>query len=369
MTRRLYVGAHARPQRDHPEDIAFGIYGFEAERGALTGGGLTRTPQPGWIAAHPNGRVLYACNEVREFAGAPGGGVSAFAIDGETGELILLGSQATPALPCHCEVTADGRFLVVATFGGGSVHLFPLASDGAIGPEADAHRHHGSSVHPRRQSEPHAHAAALDPAGRFVLVPDLGIDQVVVYALDAERGKLTPRPERNVRLPPGSGPRHIAFSADGRFAYLMNEMSADITVFAYDGATGALEALQVLDLLPSGFAGHRSGAAIAVHPSGRFIHATTRSHGSSGEPPLRGLDSLVWAPIDSATGRLGPLGRVASGGEIPRSFAFGETGDYLFVGHQRSGTVVTFRIDPRTGAPQASGEVVRSPVPVCMSLV
>ena len=364
----LYVGTHRRAHKADPADIAFGIYVFAKAPGdvGMNFIHMTPTPQPGWIAPHPSGKFIYVVNETTDFEAAPGGGVSAFSVAPGTGALTPLNVARTPALPCHCEVDAMGQFLLVATFGGGSVHLFRIAAAGRIGAQLDSHQHTGSSVHPRRQTRPHAHAVTLDPANRFVLVPDLGADQIVVYELDRAAGRLVAQPSRNVRVAPGSGPRHITFEAGGRFAYLMNEMTATITAFAYDPAHGALRELQSVDLLPSGFAGLRSGAELAIHPAGRFLYATTRSHGSSGEPPMRGLDSLLWFEIDPQSGFLQPRGSVSSGGEIPRSFAFDRSGDHLFVGHQCSGTVVAFRIDRQTGAPSPTGDVTETPVPVCL---
>jgi 6-phosphogluconolactonase len=325
---------------------------------------LTETPQPGWIVAHPHGRHLYACNEVHAIDGAPGGAVSAFELDERTGAPKLLNYRPTPALPCHCAVDATGRLLLVASFVGGSVHLFRLLPDGRIGPEVDRHRHTGSSIHPRRQREPHAHAVVIDPANRFVLVPDLGADRVVVYQIDHTASRLIPRPEQDVRLPPGSGPRHLAFDAAGRRAYLMNEMSASVTVFDYDGEFGALREIQTLDLMPEGFSGFRSGAAIGIHPGG-YLYATTRSHTSSGEPPVRGLDSMVCCEIE-AGGGLRLLSRRPSGGEIPRSLALVGAGSYLLVAHQCSGNVVAFDLSREPASPQPLGEVLATPVPVCL---
>jgi len=366
----LYIGTHRRAHRTDPEDVAFGLYAFAAVPGAtpnptLKQVALIRTPQPGWVVAHPHGRYLYACNEVHAIDGLPGGAISAFELDARTGEPRPLNSRPTPALPCHCAVDATGRFLLVASFTGGSVHLFPLTKDGQIGPEADCHRHSGSSIHPRRQQSPHAHAVAIDPANRFVLVPDLGTDRVLVYQIDHTAGRLIPRPERETRLPPGSGPRHLVFDPSGRHAYLMNEMSAEITVFDYDSGLGALSAVQTLDLMPEGFSGLRSGAAIGVHPAGGHLYATTRSHTSSGEAPLRGLDSLVWCEINARDGRLTLRSRTSSGGEIPRSFAFVHAGRQLLVAHQCSGTVMAFDIGD-SGSPQPQGQVLRTPVPVCV---
>ncbi len=367
----LYIGTHRRAHRTDASDIAFGIYAFRSESPdkRLRALGMVETPQPGWIAAHPDGRFLYAVNEVGRPGSTEQAGVSAFAIDSDSGALTPLNSQPTSPLPCHCEVDASGRYLLVATFGGGTVELFPLMPDGYIGPATDIHRHSGSSVHPNRQTQPHPHAASLDPANRFVLVPDLGTDQIIVYELDQITGKLISRPERSVSVAPGSGPRHVAFDPHARFVYLMNEISATITVFAYDNTLGALRELQTVDLLPVGFSGLRSGAEIGIHPTGKFLYATTRSHTSSGEPSVRGLDSLVWFKIDEADGLLQLQGRTPSGGEIPRSFAFDNHGDHLYVGHQCSGTVVTFRIESQTGTPIATGEIVTTPVPVCLRFI
>jgi 6-phosphogluconolactonase len=365
----IFVGTHRRAHRADPVDVAFGIYAFRSGRGGLIALGMTATPQPGWITMHPGGRFLYAANEVGTFEGTAGGGVSAFAVDLKSGALRALNCRPTSALPCHCEVDASGRYLLVATHGGGAVHLFPIGADGRIGAEADRHQHIGSSVDPRRQAQPHAHAVGIDPANRFVLVPDLGIDQVVAYELALGSGKLIPRPECNVRLPPGSGPRHLVFDPHGRFVYLMNELSASITAFAYDHRRGNLREIQTAHLLPRDFPGLRSGAELGIDPTGRFLYATTRSHGSSGEPPVRGLDSLVWFKIDAQSGALSPRGSVPSGGEIPRSFTFDGKGRSILVAHQYSGSLVPFRIDPDTGAPQPVGEITMTPVPVSLRFV
>jgi 6-phosphogluconolactonase len=365
----LYVGTHRRAHRDDPVDIAFGLYVFRrlGPHGRWEPLDMVETPQPGWIAVHPSGRFLYAVNEVSVYEGANGGGVTAFEVEPGTGRLRRLNSRQTLPLPCHCAIDATGRFLLAATYGGGSVHLFPVAPDGSLGPESDCHGHQGSSVHPRRQTQPHPHAVVLDHRNRFVLVPDLGTDQIRVYEFQADRARLKPVPERTLSLPPGSGPRHLVFGVTGRFAYLINEMSATIMTLSYDPATGGLHILQTTDLLPTGFAGLRSGAAIVVHPNGRTLYATTRSHGSSGEPPVRGLDQLLWFDINPTEGTLQPCGRIPGGGEVPRSFALDSHGETLLVGHQCSGTVVEFRIEAETGDPIAD-QAFDTPVPVCLCL-
>ncbi|MBC2665875.1 lactonase family protein [Novosphingobium flavum] len=359
----LYVGTHRKAHHADPETIAHGIYRFARTGQGLEPRGCTPTAQPGWICESRDGRTLYAVNEVRELDGHPGGAVSAFA-RGEDGDLTLLNSAALPPMPCHCEVDESGALLLVATFGGGSVHLFELAPDGSIGAERDCHVHAGSSAHPKRQTSPHAHAVAIAPGGRFVLVPDLGTDRLEVYRLDTAAARLVPEPALSLQLPPLSGPRHVAFGKGT--AYLINEMAARIDAFAWDGETGLLTPLGSTALLPDDFAGLRSGGAIALHPTLPFLYATTRSHGSSGLPSEPGLDQLCWCRIDPVSGALTLAGCVPSGGGIPRAFAFDPENGDLVVGHQCSGTLVRFRIDPATGTPGQLGDGLATPVPVCL---
>ena len=366
-SRFLYAGTFAGGSG--PATPPPGICTLRVGRGgALSLIGMTAAPQAGWLALHPAHRFLYAVHEVREFAGRPGGAVSAFAVGRATGRLTLLNSTATAGrLPCHCTVDKTGRYLLVATHMDGTVELFRIEADGRLGPVLAVHRRAGSSVHPRRQASPHAHSVTLDPAGRFALVADLGTDQVAVYELDAERGTLTARPGRDVPVAPGSGPRHLAFHPGGRFAYLLSELAATVTSFAYEPADGRLRAVQTVSTLPSGFTGHRAAAEVAVHPSGRFLFASNRSYGSSGEPPARGEDSVAWFEIDQASGRLTPRGRVRTGGDTPRSFAIDPAGQLLYAASQRGGHLEAYLIDQRTGALSRTGPAAGVPAqPVCV---
>ncbi len=364
----LFVGTHRRAHRADAEDCAFGIYSFQSDHGSIwEPSGLAETPQPGWLAIHPQHNWIYAVNEVRQIDGCDGGAITSFSLDREKGMLRAINTLPLPPMPCHCVVEASGQFLLVATFGGGSVHLIRLGEEGSLLEECDRHDHSGSSLHPQRQLSPHAHAVVLSPDNRFVLVPDLGIDKVVVYELDQPNGRLKPRADLTLTMPPLSGPRHAVFSPDARHVYLINEMSAQVVVLGWDEATGVLTPKQTTELLPEHFYGLKSGGAIEVHPNGQFLYATTRSHGSSGLPDAPGLDQLVWFAIDPADGAITLGGRMPSGGGIPRSMALTPDARGLLIGHQCSGRVTKFALsDGIPGRPEIAFEV---PVPVCLLFV
>ena len=204
--------------------------------------------------------------------------------------------------------------------------LFQAASS-----QVDLVQHEGSSVNPARQEAPHPHSIVLDPAHAFAVVPDLGIDKVMIYRFDRTKGTLTLN--ESVSVQPGAGPRHFAFHPQGRYAYLINELDATMTVFAYDPARGALTALQTLDVQPDGVDAPRSGADIHVTPSGAFVYGS-----------LRGPDSLVRLAVDAATGQLTQRGHTSTQGQTPRNFAIDPSGTFVLAANQDSHTVVTFRI-------------------------
>jgi 6-phosphogluconolactonase len=189
-------------------------------------------------------------------------------------------------------------------------------------------------------------------------VADLGLDKVLVYKLDANRGKLTPNDEPWVRVKAGAGPRHFDFHPNGVFAYVINELDSTLTAFAYDAAAGTLAEIETVSTLPGGFEGQSHCADVHVSPSGRFVYGSNRGH-----------DSIVVFAIDGDTGRLDYAGHEPTQGRTPRNFAIDPTGTFLLAANQDSDTVVTFRIDERTGLLEPTGHVTEVPMPVCLKLV
>ena len=369
----VYVGT--LPSLDHHNDparLAFGVYLLEpaGESGALTETAMVDAPAPAWIARHASGRFLYAGNEVGEFEGKRGGLVTAYSLDPETGAPTPLNYQQTVEIgACYCGIDHTGRWVLATTYQPGAVYVFPILDDGSIGPVSDSHAFTGgSNVVPFRQKDPHAHSVTISPDSRFAMVPDLGSDAVWVFHFDAEHGRLAAADTHQVYVAPGSGPRHLTFSLDSKFVYLLNELSATVITYAYDAETGGLTELQTLSTLPEGFTGFRSGSEIGMHPSGRFVYASNRSSGGRGRPEVPGEDSIVCFAVDAETGMLTETSRVDSGGEIPRHFAIDRAGERMYVANQASNLLTIFEIDQDTGelTPVGTADV---PVPTCVQLV
>ena len=335
-------------------------YRFDADSGRLTSLGLVaETVNPSFLAVDPSRRFLYAVNEISNYAGGKGGGVSAFAIDRATGKLTFLNEVSSRGRePCHVSLDKTGKFVMVANYGGGSAAVFPVVADGRLGEASAFVEHHGSSVNPERQEGPHAHSIATSPDNRFVLAADLGLDRLLVYRFDAAQGSLEPNDPPFATVKPGAGPRHFAFHPGGRFVYTINEMGSTITAFSYDAMRGSLREFQTVSTLPKDFAGASDTAEIEVHPSGKFLYGSNRGH-----------DSIAVFAIDSGTGTLTPVEHVPTGGKTPRSFAIDPAGSCLVVANQDSDNLVVFRIDARTGRLTPSGKVSDVPSPVCVTFV
>jgi 6-phosphogluconolactonase len=339
-----------------------GIYLFHLDlaTGKLAPEGLVaECESPSFLAIHPNHRFLYAVNEVSNFGGMNSGAVSAFAIEPKSGHLTRLNQQSSRgAGPCHLSVDHQGKDVLVANYGSGSVAVLPIQPDGRLGPATAFIQHEGKSANPQRQEGPHAHSINVDATNRFAFAADLGLDKILVYRFDAARGTLTPNDPAAATIDPGSGPRHFAFHPNGRFAYVINEMGSTVTALAYDAAKGTLKPLQTLSTLPEGFTGNSSTAEVQVHPSGKFLYGSNRGH-----------DSIAIFKIDPDTGRLTPAGHQSTQGKTPRNFGIDPTGQYLLAANQDSDTIVVFRIDPATGALAPTGQVVEAPKPVCVKFL
>jgi 6-phosphogluconolactonase len=308
---------------------------------------------PSFLALHPNGKILYAVNELFELSGRPSGGVSSFLIERPSGRLSPINQvESGGALPAHICVDRSGKNLLLANYQGPQSAVFRLNGDGSIGPRSAFVPHGGRSIHPKRQTEAHPHSLNLDPDERFVLVPDLGTDQILVFRFDPAKGTLEANDPPFVSLRPGSGPRHLAFHSSGKIAYATCELSSEIASFAYDKAAGRLAELQTLSIAPPSPAPENFSAEVAVHPGGRFLYAS-----------VRGSDVITVMAIDPSSGMLSVVEHAPSQGRTPRHFAIDPTGRFMLVANQRSHSVAVLRIAPDTGRLAFSGSTAEISAP------
>jgi 6-phosphogluconolactonase len=340
-----------------------GIYtlNLDMSNGVLTPVTVTAgIKNPSFVAVHPGGKLLYAVSEIADLDGKPTGGVTAFAIDTQSGGLTALNSQSsTGAGPCYVTVDKTGKTVLAANYGGGSVVSFPVAEDGKLGPAASSIQHHGSSVNPRRQEGPHAHSINVDASNRFAIAADLGLDKLLVYKLDPVKSTLTPNEPPFGALPPGSGPRHFAFHPNGKFSYTNNELTSTVTLLDWNSALGTLAARQTLSTLPADFPQERNSTAeIQVHPSGSFLYVSNRGH-----------DSLAIFSIDQQTGELHAVGHESTAGKTPRNFGIDPTGTFVLAANQDSDSIQVFRVDLTSGHLMPVGGPVEVPRPVCVKFL
>ena len=281
--------------------------------------------------------------------------MSAFRNDQETGSLTYLNSRSTYGTdPCHIVLDRTGKFVAVANFMSGSVCVLPILADGSVGESSCFIQHDGSSVLPQRQTGPHAHGVEFDAAGKFVFVPDLGMDKVMIYRFDSRHGTLTPGDFRSIATVPGAGPRQLVMHPSNSYAYLINELNSTMSAFGYDARKGVLSELQTVSTLPQEYSEHSSCAEVQVTPDGRFLYGSNRGH-----------DSIVIYSIAN-DGLLRLVGHESTRGCIPRNFEIDRSGSFLVAANQDTGNLVMFRINKLTGNLTAIGESVTVPTPICV---
>ncbi|MBO0937519.1 lactonase family protein [Fibrella sp. HMF5335] len=348
---RLYVGTYSMRGSD-------GIYVVELDRqtGELRQTGSAKNDQnPSFLALHPNKRFLYAGNEASKGLNA----VTAYAIDAKTGNLTLLNQQpAQGGGPCYISLDKTGKLAFTAAYGGGAFNAFTVSSDGQLGSSIKTEMYHGSNAANPRQDAPHAHSATVSPDGKSVYVCDLGNDRVYQYAIDAAaKMPVMPVNPPFVTVKAESGPRHMAISANGKFAYLVEELASSVAVFSRDTKTGNLTLLQDrVQTLPADFTGRSKNTSADIHldPSGHFLYQSNRGH-----------DALAVLRVEK-DGKLTLLGHTPTGGKTPRNFWMDPRGEFVIVANQTTDNLVSFRRDAKTGMLSPTGHELKIPAPVCV---
>jgi 6-phosphogluconolactonase len=337
---------------------AKGIYRatFDVQEGKLSAAELAAEIRaPGFLAVHPDGQKLYAVGTVNGIEGAAGYRI------GSDGSLELINASPTgDGGGAHLAVHPSGRFLLTAQYGGGSVALFPLDTNGRLG-AAQLSRHEGGTrVVAGRQDAPHPHWCGFSPDGRFALVPDLGLDGIVIYRVNPD----APAIERHgfAASERGGGARHLRFSPDGRFIYLLNELTLSVTTFAWDAANGTARQLGTVPALSEAAKAKESfnsAAEILVHPSGRFVYSSNRGH-----------DTVSVYRADPGTGALEVIQVQPVRGAFPRNIALAPGGGWLLAAGADSNTVAVHQVNPETGElTYLTRRIINVPSPICIVFV
>lgn len=337
---------------------AKGIYRatFNPQNGKLTAAELAaEVGSPGFLTLHPAGDKLYA---VANFPGGPGAIGYKIAAGGA---LEVINSAPTgDGGGAHIAVHPSGKFLVTAQYGGGSTALFPLDADGRLGAAQLIKHQGGSGVRKPVQEKPHAHWAGFSPDGRFALVPDLGLDGIVIYRIDLAKPAL----ERHgfAASVPGGGPRHMRFSPDGKFIYLLNELSLSVSTFAWDAAAGTAKRLADVPALSEEVKAKEAmnaAAEIVVHSSGRFVYSSNRGH-----------DTVTVYRADPATSALQVIQVQPVRGAFPRNINLSPDGGWLLAAGADSNTVAVHKVNPATGElTYQTKSVINVPAPICILFV
>jgi 6-phosphogluconolactonase len=314
--------------------------------GALTAlGGFTGMASPSYLAAHPNGRWLYAASEAGQGGPDSFGGVWALSYEpGESVTFETVNSQdARGTSPCHLTLDGTARWLVFANYGTGSAGVMPVRADGSLGELADFVQHQRSNANRPRQGEPHAHSATMTPDNNFVIICDLGLDKLMVYALNPETGRLRLHQQAEAR--PGAGPRHAAWHPDQKHLYVANELDSTIALYDYDADSGSLTEKQHLSTLPNRPAGASESTVADIHVTADGQRVLVSN---------RGDDSLAIFEIGDH-GRLSLNTIQPCGGQVPRNFQFSPSGKWVLVANQNSNEVVVL---PFGGGHDPLGEPV-----------
>jgi 6-phosphogluconolactonase (cycloisomerase 2 family) len=340
---QLLVGSYTAGQSQ-------GIYrlNFDSATGQINPRPLQviNSENPSWLTLSKDQRRLFVVNENGPGQDDPVGRVSSFAIDPKTHELSLINQvQSLGNEPTHSSLSADASHLFVSNYSvaedpGGTLAVLPVGADGTLKPVVQMSSHPASRVNPERQMSAHVHSTIPSPDGKFVFSNDLGADKIFVYHFNPKANPdlpLTPATPAFVQLPPGSGPRHLLFSVDGKHAWLTMEMSAQVAVFDY--RDGTLEQTQMVDLAAGQPVSDKAAAALHASTDGKFLYVSNRGTANQ---------LLVFA-IDPATGHLKELQRRTVEGDHPREFSLDPSGKFLLFANQKSNQIVVVERDAKTG--------------------
>ncbi len=329
------------------------VYKFNVKTGEFKVESIAKNiKNPSFLAISPDEKYVYSAGEVDN-----NGAVYAFSFNKKSGDLTQLSTQSSNGnFPCHVAVDKTGKWVIAGNYGAGSLTVLPVEANGGLGKPTQTIQHEGKGINAERQEKPHVHSINIAPNNHDVFVADLGIDKIVTYSLDAKTGKLSNGNPPFTKVQDGSGPRHFTIHPNGKFAYVIQELTSQVTVFDYKN--GSLVAKQSISTLPADFKGDNSCADIHISPDGKFLYGSNRFH-----------DTIVIYSIDPKTGTLTYIGEQSVMGKVPRNFMIDPTGNFVLVANQKTDNIVIFKRDKVKGTLTPTGKEIAVPTPVCLKMV
>ncbi len=327
-----------------------GIYTFifDAENGKIEEIKLAaKLGNPTYVCISKDNRYLYSIVSKGNF-----GGVAAFSLNSISGELQLINQETIEGPnPCHVQLDSKNHYLLAANYHNGTITAYTIDEEnGQVNGNPSVRQHNGNTV----EQKPHTHYASFTPDEKFVVVVDLGIDQLLTYELIDK----TLQKVNHLELKPGSGPRHLVFHPNGKFAYIMTEYSSEVIVLQYHAANGTFSVLQSISTIPADFKENNQGSAIHISSDGRFIYAGNRGH-----------NSIAVFAVEESTGGLTFIERVSSEGNWPRDFALDPSEKYIIGSNQESENLVIYKRNPESGKLRLLQSNIQIPHPICIKFL
>ena len=349
----FHIGTYTRPE-GHVEGNAKGIYKIQVNESTAEIIGkklVAKIINPSFLTHSPDKKHLYAVSELAH-SDEPTGFIYAYRIGKDSLELINRLPTDGQA-PCHVSIDQTGKFAFVANYVGGVVKMYHIKADGSLA-AADKKQFEGSSVHPQQDS-PHLHSVIISPDNQLAVAPDKGTDKIWLFRIDHKNGQLVPTEQAFLKIQDGAGPRHLVWSKNGNFCYVINELDNTVNVIAHDKTNDAFSSIQTISTLPTNYEGESYCADIRLHPKGKFLYGSNRGH-----------DSIAMYEVDETTGKLTFIGTESTGGSFPRNFRIDTQGKFLYAANQNSRNITSYAIDATTGKLTFTGFDFKIGTPVCI---
>ncbi|MEO5889522.1 MAG: lactonase family protein [Ferruginibacter sp.] len=351
---RLLIGSYTSASGD-----GIHVYDFNLATGDNSLVSSIKTSNASYLAVSPDQKKVYAVNENADSTAlGTGGSVSSFSFDKNKGSLTAINQQFSYGKhPCYVTIDQSGRWIFLANYSSGTAAMFPVKADGSIDSVKQVIEDEGTGPDKDRQSGPHAHSTVLSPDNKFLFIQDLGIDKILIYRFDKTTGQLSPSTPPFAMSVGGSGPRHLDFHPNGRYAYLVEEMTGTVVAFKY--SDGKLDSIQRINALPKDFTGSIGSADIHVSPDGKYLYCSNRGESNS----------ITIFKINAQNGKLAVIGHQSCMGKTPRNFNFDPSGNFLLVANQETDDVVIFKVDKKTGLLTDTGKRIKVKNPVCIKWI